>query len=347
MRRPMLLTALLGLLLPIAFFAQSASAQASPNGHGPLDEAHKRLFWDTAEDKAPELLLASRKELQGRHYLTGDERNLHKFHDTIKGIGGAYMGVGTDQAYLFADWMKAELVWLTDYDPWVRHLHWAYVGFFKEADSREAFLGLWEKQHLKKATSLLKIIYAEHPDRDHIIRVFKIARPKVVRRFKRLKATLPKAGIPSFVTDDASYAFIRKLVMADRVRPMLCNLIGEQAMKGLGDASRALGVPIRVLYVSNAEEYWPFKKVYRENIKALNFAEDGWLLRTVASMKSNGDYRYNAHLGRNFQEWLDQPWVKRVRDVVPWTRLKEDEIPLTITRTTPPPPAERKKRRRR
>lgn len=339
--------ALRGLLLGLLCLgATPALAELPPaTGHGPLSPAQKEAFWGTAQDDAPELLDASRADLQGRHYLMGDERNLHIFRPLIQDMGGAYMGVGTDQAYLFADWMKAELVWLTDYDPWVRHLHWAYLAFFKAADSKEAFWGLWEKQHRGKAISLLKSTYADHPDLEKIIKVFKIARPKVLRRFKRLKGILGKAKIPAFINDDASYAFIRKLVLAERVRPMLCNLIGERAMKGLGEASKALGVPVNVLYVSNAEEYWPYGEDYRANIKATNFGPKGWLLRTVASMKSNGDYRYNAHVGRNFQDWLAQPWVRRVRHVVPWTRLKPDEIPLTVIRTTPPPPAERKGRK--
>lgn len=333
------------ILMSLALFgAAHGVATAQPAA---LPEDQKAIFLGSPEDEPPEVLLATRKELHGRHYLSGDERNLHVFYPHIKGIGGGYMGVGSDQAYLFAHWMQADLVWLTDYDPWIKHLHMAYRAFFSEATTREAFLGLWEKQHKRKAVSLLKLVYADHPDRDDIVRVFQIARNKVDTRLRRLVRTLDKAKIPSFINDDEGYAWTRAMVKAGRVRPMVCNLIGQVCIKGVGEASKKLGVPIRVLYTSNAESYWPFKKVYRENILATNFDDKGVLLRTVASMRSNGDYRYNLHFGNNFKDWLAQPWVRRVRDIVPWSKIKEDEFPLTITKETPPPPPEDKKKKRR
>ncbi len=67
-------------------------------GPGMLEGEAYDIFWGTAEDPAPEILNAARPDLEGRHYLRSDERNHHLFRPYIADLGGAYAGVGAEQA---------------------------------------------------------------------------------------------------------------------------------------------------------------------------------------------------------------------------------------------------------
>ena len=119
----------------------TAPALANP---GPLTPAEKATLEALPEDTAPEKLNATREDLEGRHYLSGDEANLHLFYPRLKDLGGAYAGVGSDQTYLFAGWMKPRFAFVTDYDPWIKWLHLSYVAFFRKAETIEEFRSYWK-----------------------------------------------------------------------------------------------------------------------------------------------------------------------------------------------------------
>ena len=122
----------------------TASAEApepditAADGHGPLSPEAHAIFWGSVEDPPAEELMATRRDLYGRHYLTCDENNHHLMYDRLQNLGGAYAGVGSDQAYMFMGWMRPNLAWVTDYDPWIRHLHWAYHAFFRASEDPES-----------------------------------------------------------------------------------------------------------------------------------------------------------------------------------------------------------------
>ena len=125
------------------------------------------------------------------------------------------------------------------------------------------------------------------------------------------------AGVPSFLTDQEHYDYVRLMLEQRRVRPLLVDLLATDGLVALGEASKALGVPIRVLYLSNAEQYWKrYPKQFRANITALPFADDAVVLRTLLSQAINEDYRYNVQPAANYEEWLERPFVGNVYQIV-------------------------------
>jgi hypothetical protein len=126
------------------------------DSYGPLTEAQKAIFWGSTEDAPAEKLLATEERLEGRHYPTCDEWNIHLFEPKVRDLGGGYLGVGTDQAYLFIGWQRPHLAWLFDYDPWVKHIHKTYHIFFEEAETIDEFIALWAKKNRKTSRKLLK-----------------------------------------------------------------------------------------------------------------------------------------------------------------------------------------------
>jgi hypothetical protein len=288
------------------------------------------------EDEAPEKLNATRADLEDRHYLMGDELHLNLFYERLKGLGGGYAGVGSDQAYLFMGWMQPEFAWVTDYDPWIKDLHHAYRAFFTRAASLAEFMDLWSTKQTKASHALLAEFYADHPRQKQILNVFSKASWKVGGRLRKLARSMRERGVPSFVSDEAMYRDVRARVVAGRVRPLQCNLLAERCMRGLGEASRQLGVPLRALYFSNAEQYWAYKPSFRANIAAQHFDERSFIVRTIAIKPRNGDYHYNLQPGLNFQRWMAADWVRNHHDVVPFAPVKDETtIPFTVQEEEP------------
>jgi hypothetical protein len=179
------------------------------------------------------------------------------------------------------------------------------------------------------------------------LRVWKANRSTVERRLNRVIKKLKKAGVASYLSDPEMYKFVRRLVLDGRVRPMVGDLLKDQGLVGVGEVSRKLGIPLRTMYLSNAEGYWSYGTQFRENIKAQNFGEKSLVLRTVAAKWTNGDYRYNIQPGTNFQLHLDKEYIKSFKHIVPMGKLKGiGDIPLTVTDGEPKEPRKKRKKKK-
>jgi hypothetical protein len=285
-----------------------------PTGPTPLAEAERTIFFGTLSDEAPE----DRESVAGidneKHYVAGNEQRLDAFARTIANKGGGYLGVGSDQAYLFIGWARPELAWLVDYDPAVVDMHTVYRAFLRNAETPEAFLALWD-QSAKEAA--LAAIRNEPGSGKRHVRAYGRNRGWILRRLKMVAATMRAHETPSFLTDEEQYAFVRELVLADRVRALVADLKGDGAIQAIGEAAKGLGVSIRVLYLSNAEGYWSrYRGKFRRNIAALPFDEQSVVLRTLLIWHVNADYRYNVQPALNYVQWLARPFISTVYDIV-------------------------------
>lgn len=282
---------------------------------GPLTEAQVEILFGTAQDEAPEHRGGVTAERQDQHYLAGNERTLHAFYPMIKDVGGGYVGVGTDQAYLFMSWARPEIAWLVDYDPAVVEVHELYRLFFEAAATPEEFMALWDKPAREQA---LAVIAAAHDERKTktLRRWYLGYRGWIHRRLVAVARTMERTDVPSYLTHQDHYDFIKEMLEQHRVRPMVVNLLERKGLPGVGEAAKQLGVPIRLLYLSNAEEYWPrYPKQYRETIAALPFADDATVLRTLLIWNVNTDYRYNTQPVSNYVQWLAKPYIDDVYDI--------------------------------
>jgi hypothetical protein len=286
-----------------------------PGARGPLTEAQVAILHATAEDQAPEHRGGITPERENKHYLAGNERTLQAFYPVIKDVGGGYVGVGTDQAYLFMSWARPEIAWLVDYDPAVIEVHELYRLFFAAAATPEEFVALWDKPAKNEA---LAVIAAAHDERRFkaLRRWYLGYKGWIHRRLVAVSRTMDKAEIPTYLTDQAHYDFVKQMLEQRRVRPMVVNLLERKGLEGIGKASKELGVPIRLLYLSNAEEYWPrYPKAYRETMAALPFHEQALVLRTLLIWQVNTDYRYNVQPAGSYVQWLAQPYIDDVYDI--------------------------------
>jgi hypothetical protein len=306
-------------------------AEPASGALAPLTEAERAIFMGTPEDAEPEKLGGVDESQEGRHYLTGDEWNLHLLQPHLRGLGGGYLGVGSDQCYLFIGWARSTMAWLTDYDPWVGDLHRAYLAFFERSETPEALMAWFAPKAGKDGLALLEERYAGDPHLPGVRKVYSAFHEKVYWRLKRLAAAQRKAGVPCFVTDQADYDHVRALVRAGRVRPMLGNLLSERGLVGAGEAAAKLGVPLRVIYLSNAEGYWKYPRQFKTNLAALPGDASSRVVRTIAAKWTNGDYRYNLQTLDSFKAWLAEDRIRSYKQIVPFLPLKSTlDIPVSL-----------------
>jgi hypothetical protein len=298
-----------------------------------LTQAQRELFVGSKEDPGTDFLGGVTKAQEGRHYVAGNEKRLDIFKPRIENLGGAFVGVGSDQAYLLIDWAKSELAWLVDYDPVIGDVHACYHAFFLAAHKREEFLRLWSKEGQEDAIRALEQTYAGK-DLDGAVAVYKRYRPWIERRLRGLENRFSKLKVASFLTEQGNYDHIRAMVQAGRVRSLVGNLHQVGAVKDVGEVARQLKVPVRIFYVSNAEQYWEaFPPEYKQNLDAL-FADDkSIVIRTLLTWGKNQDYRYNIQPLANYREWLGRAWFTSVNQMVPKRKKSAKDPPPEVEYT--------------
>lgn len=310
-----------------------AVAQAAP-ALAPLSADQRAALWGSPEDPAPEELGGINDDFKGRHYVAGDEFRLHLFAPKLRNLGGGYLGVGSDQAYIFIGWARPEVAWLTDYDPLVVALHQAYRVFFLEAPTAEKFVQLWSADNAKASVALLRGKLTGAAQKGAVT-AFVQSRGLVALRLAKVRRGLKAAGEPGFLDDDAAYQHIRTMYQTDRIRPMSANLLADKGLAGVAAAAGKLGVPIRGLYLSNAEEYWNYTPQFRKNITALPFGDGALVWRTLSGFKKNGDYCYHVQTAASYTGYLrNNVWkvfgIMRCGD-----KSEEDSLKLLYTDRVP------------
>lgn len=286
------------------------AATAEPRAEVPSEAKRLAIFWGSPADDPPEHRGGITPEHENGHYLHGNEEDLHVFQPAISGLGGGYVGVGSDQAYLFIEWARVELAWLVDYDPLVVDVHELHRLFFLHADDPEAYMDLWS---ISGRDAALELISRNHEGARalHLRELYTLQSASILARLELVSRAMQRVGVACYLTSQTSYDFVRVLIRQRRVRPMLVNLLDARGMKGVAESAKTLGVPINVLYLSNAEQYWAFyTKQYRANVAALPFGPDALLLRTLAT----GEKIVQA--ADNYLRWLTAPYIGNVYQMV-------------------------------
>ncbi len=324
------------LLLCCAVTLSLCAVPATAAGLGPLSPDQRAILWGTAEDPAPEELGGINDDFKGRHYVAGDEFRLHLFAPKLRGLGGGYLGVGSDQAYVFIGWARPEIAWLTDYDPLVVSLHQAYRVFFLASPTADQFLQCWSAANSKASVALLREKLTGQAQKGAVA-AFQQSRGLVALRLAKVKRGLKAAGEPGFLDDDAAYQHIRTLLQTDRIRPLSANLLADKGLAGVAAAATKLGVPIRGLYLSNAEEYWSYTPQFRKNIAGLPFGDGAMVWRTLSGFKKNGDYCYHVQTAVSFVGYLRHKVSKVFGIMRCGDKKEEDSLKLLYTDRVPVP----------
>lgn len=293
----------------------------------PLPEQREILF-ASPEDPEPEVRGGIVKALEDVSYIVGNEWSLDAFRTSIENKGGGYVGVGPDQAYLFIGWQRPEFAWLIDYDPKVMRVHAMYRAMFELAETRKEFLAAFDPASSTRVSKQLE----GHADK-RMRRMYRNNRDMFRWRLRTVERNLKRRGVASWLTDDETYTFVRDMVLGDRVRPLRVDLNESAGMSGIADAARKLDVKIRVVYLSNAEEYWDsYAEQFEKNLAALPHDDTSVVLRTRLVWHHNRDYIYVVQPLDVFLAWLAVPQVKTLEDIL-GEKVPSNETAIDFVRT--------------
>ena len=265
------------------------------------------------------------------HYIQSNETRHDLYFPYIEGIGGALIGVGSDQSFTLAATAQSELLFMMDIDTRVVELQRMYSVLIPAADSAEALVNVFHANNEAATNAVLAEAFADLPEKKlrRFLRGFRIGRETVYRHLKRVHGRTIDGEPTSWLSDPDKFAHIQDLYRKGRVRVMVGNLAGSQSLRTVSKACEELDTPVRVLYMSNAEEYFKYTPDFRANIEALPI-DDGKsvVLRTIYSKKwPHADlWAYQVQPIVDFRTRLAD---KRIRSRSPMLRLAKNAKELT------------------
>ncbi|MBQ8036583.1 MAG: hypothetical protein IJ268_06265 [Proteobacteria bacterium] len=305
-----------------------------------LSDAQAKLLDSITWDVDPEVLNAVLQENEGQHFMYSDELHPELFYDTIKDMGGTYIGIGSDQGYLFTGWQHPTLAFLVDYDPWIVVQHKVYMAFWRSCEDSACLLRLFDDREAGLAFLTGEAGIAAGLSDKETQKIYRAGRMSVAKRLRAIR----KMPQPTFMNDPEMFGYIKNLIETGRLRTFQANLLGDLAFKSVADTLNALGAKVTTLYLSNAEQYWPYSKQFKANMLGLPAAENALIMRTSASKPINEDYRYSVQPMHVFKAWLEHPKGNNVRAVTKRVRVKDaEDFPFTVDDVMPPAGEEDKK----
>jgi hypothetical protein len=276
-----------------------------------------------------------------RSYLKTNEPRIGVVLPWITNRGGAYTGVASDQNYTFVAHARSQWVWLFDYDINVVRWHRVLRALVLEAGDRHGFVALFTPAKRAAAVAAIERHAADDPQKKDLVALFKAAADNL-RSYYVKQETNPSFKF-TWLGDDDLYSYVRLLYQQGRMYAFRGNMLDTGTMRTIGDAARALKVPVRIYYPSNAPEFWPFTDQYRSNVQGLPFDGESVVVQTISSKSLKTDFgqqsywHYNVQGGLAQQARLGLRGITRHRQLL-WHRTKSASTELTLSDVPGPPP---------
>lgn len=243
------------------------------------------------------------------HYVKSNERRHDTWFPYVKDLGGAFVGVGPDQCYTVAAAQGAELMFLLDIDHMVVDVHNNYEVLIEASETPAELHQRFNETEQDASLALLEEAYADVDKKTRRLRLqtYRASRETIFRHLKHVIERNQGGAQTSWLSNADYYTHIRTLFQNDRVRIMDGDLTGADTMTSIGVATTKLEVPVRVLYLSNAEEYYKYTKQYVANVAGLPGDAKSVALRTIYNKEwEHADtlWNYQVQPLANYQEFL-------------------------------------------
>jgi len=302
----------------------------------PLPERAREVFEGIAFDPIPEDLT------QDAHYVVSNENGHHMYRPHIRGHGEILMGVGTDQNYLLAGWAESPILLMMDFDEQVRNVHHLYDVVFERTEGPQQLVDQWRDDNVEEIRNWIGEDYSGDEERvEELNETLDLAHDDIHYRLRKTAERYREADLPTFLTDEEQFEFVKGLFERGRVVPIRGDLTGETAMLEIADALEELNLELGLLYLSNAEQYFEYDPAYRRNIAVLPFSHDALVLRTrpmeALGVPEGDNYHYNIQGGRNFAGWMAHNDVEDAKQLITWYMTDHrDPEGLSFIRKEPP-----------
>ncbi len=304
---------------PPLSFTKKASKPADPKPPTPAQLAlFRNVVEDTDVSKIPACKKSGESSLNCRDpnsYVTTNEPNHHVWFPYIENLGGAYVGLGSDQSYSFIAAARSRWAWIFDYDPTVVRLHHVLREAILAADTPAKFVAQFSATGISKLKDLLpRNVPAE--ERRKMVGLLTSTRKMFYHTYKTAMKPHPETTRFGWLRNPDHYRYIRLMYQQGRIIAIKGNLLTDKALPSFGRAAKAMKMPIRIFYTSNADDFWDLTPQFRANILAMPFDERSVALRTVypryGKRTKKLPWRYIVQWGLDLQRKIRRPGWKRV-----------------------------------
>jgi hypothetical protein len=276
--------------------------------------------WGPLTEEQRAVLLAGEEEERittPEHYVQTNEWRHDVWFPYLTDKRGIYVGVAADQNYTLAAVAKSEFMLLMDLDWRVTELHRAYEVLIEASEDAKTLHERFHENNAAASAKLIEDALRGKVDDDRlrqIVTSWRGARETVYRHLAKVITRTHEGAATSWLSNPEYYAHIRKLYQNDRIRMLVGNLTGPQTLTTIAKVAEGLGLPITVVYLSNAEEYYDYTTQYRQNIKALPTNENTIVLRTIYSKEwvhADTLWNYQVQPAADYKARMDDPQITR------------------------------------
>ncbi len=214
-----------------------------------------------------------------RHFVSTNEFDHNLWRPHITGLGGIYAGVGAEHQLTFVAWARSKIAFLLDYDPVVVRINLVHLALLQHSPDPRTFVGRFDAPGEAASLAILRRSYGDHPEATAIVAAFRAHRPRLARYFRMVLGRQSTGSHWLHRTGD--YRYLRTMAREGRIRAMKGDLLGDRALRGIGKLTSDLRIPLRVLYLSNCEQFWArYPTAFRRNISSLVMDQRSVVLRT-------------------------------------------------------------------
>jgi hypothetical protein len=231
----------------------------------------------------------------GEHYPVSNEWRHDLWLPALRDLGGVFVGVGPDQCYTLAAMQNASLALLVDFDPLVPLVHRMYEVLVPASESPAVLVARFEDARAEETRALLASGLVDDPRRDAILRSFDRHRPRWARYARAVQRSVRQGVAGSWLADPALYARVRTMFQQGRIVARNGDVTGARTLREIGAVSRELDAPVRVLYFSNAEQFFSYTPQFVENVRSLRTDERSVVLRTFRARGASYPARDRWH----------------------------------------------------
>ena len=274
--------------------------------------------------------------LRADHYPASNERRIDLFEPKIRDLKGGYVGVGTDQNFTFIAWAKSEYAYLMDFDEVVVAVNKIHLYFIEISPTFAEFKNLWDRRRQNESFEIVRRRFEKTPEWPVIQMAWKTAHRgshDVPERLADIALMERNFGLKTFSNDPVQYNYIRDMIQRGRLIAVGGDLTGTKSMHTIAKAARQLGIPIRVLYMSNAEEYFRYPETFRSNILDLPVDASSLVVRTATS---GAKYEFGYPPGEKFDDVPFHYNIQPVQNLQEWMKFRRYQSILTIVRARAP-----------
>ncbi|MGB1016148.1 MAG: hypothetical protein ACPG4T_18580 [Nannocystaceae bacterium] len=230
-RLPSLSALLLGHILACLAACNSSSGYATGTG-GPLDTSGRYEL----DQLSP----------TDRHFLVGNETRQDIFYPYIRGQGGSYLGVGSEQNYSLIAASSASLAFIIDIDERVLDYHRMLIGFIRASPNPASLRSRFLEGELTRVKAILA---AENLTAQHLA-LWRAIHPRISMHLQ----DVARRPYSTWLSDHKMYQHIRELCLSDRIVVLPGDLQGASTMRTIARITRKRSTTFRTIYLSNAEE---------------------------------------------------------------------------------------------